>query len=62
MKVSKLDFNYRDICIFNIVKRVASGPSICHKIHPLSGISTTGKKGENVLKLKKKSEMHTNSR
>ena len=26
-------------------KRVASGPSICHQIHPLSAISTTGKKG-----------------
>ena len=35
-------------------KRVASGPSICHQIHPLSAISTTGKKGANVLKLKKK--------
>ena len=50
MKVSKLDFNYRDICIFNIVNhlmiRVASGPSICHQIHPLSAISTTGKKRE----------------
>ena len=33
-------------------KRVASGPSICHQIHPLSAISTTGKKGENVLKFK----------
>ena len=26
-------------------KRDASGPSICHQIHPLSAISTTGKKG-----------------
>ena len=26
-------------------KRVASDPSICHQIHPLSAISTTGKKG-----------------
>ena len=35
-------------------KRVASGPSICHQIHPLSAISTTGtKKGEDVLKFKK---------
>ena len=34
-------------------KRVAPEPSICHQIHPLSAISTTGKKGENVLKFKK---------
>ena len=35
-------------------KRVASGPSICHQIHPLSAISTTGKKkGKKVLKSKK---------
>ena len=33
-------------------KRVASGPSICHQMHPLSAISATGKKGENVLKFK----------
>ena len=35
-------------------KRVASDPSIkfCHQIHPLSAISTTGKKGKNVLKFK----------
>ena len=26
-------------------KRVASGPSICRQIHPLSAISTAGKKG-----------------
>ena len=62
MKVSKLDFNYRDICIFNTVYQLASGPSICHQIHPLSAISTTGKKkGENVL-ISKTSEMYINSR
>ena len=46
MKVSKLDFYYRDLCIFNIVNQLLPDPSICHQIHPLSAISTTGKKGE----------------
>ena len=42
-------------------KGVAPDPSICHQIHPLSAISTTGKKEENMLKFKT-SEMHINSR
>ena len=34
-------------------KRVASGPSICHQIHPLSAISTTVKKGRKRAKIQK---------
>ena len=33
-------------------KRGAPDPSISHQIHPLSAISTTGKKEENVLNSK----------
>ena len=33
-------------------KRVAPDPYKCHQIHPLTAISTTGKKVENVLKFK----------
>ena len=32
-------------------KRVASGQTICHQIHPLSAISTTGKKGRKRAKI-----------
>ena len=35
---------YRDLCIFNIVNQLIPDQSICHQIHPLSAISTTGKK------------------
>ena len=35
-------------------KRVASDPSICHKIHPLSAMSTTGKKKEKRAKIQKR--------
>ena len=34
-------------------KRVAPDPSICHQIHPLSAISTTGKKGGKRAKIQK---------
>ena len=43
-------------------KRVASGQSICHQIHPLSAISTTGKKREKTCLNSKTSEMYINSR
>ena len=33
--------------------RVASGPSICHQLHPLSAISTTGKKGRKLAYIQK---------
>ena len=39
-------------------KRVASGPSICHQMHPLSAISTTGKKREKTCLNSKTSEMY----
>ena len=55
MKVSKLDFNYRDMhiqyCKSTYDKRVASCQSINHQIHPLSAISTTGKKGRKRAKI-----------
>ena len=43
-------------------KRVAPDPSIYHQIHPLSAISTTGKKGGKRAKIQKTSKMHINSR
>ena len=57
MKVNKLDFYYRYLCILNIVNqlliRIAPDPSIFHEIHPLSAISTTGKKGEKRAEIQK---------
>ena len=58
MKVSKLDFNYRGICIFNIVNQFMirelhlAHLFVTRYIHYQRFLQLV-KKGENVLKLKK---------
>ena len=67
VKVSKLDFNYRDICIFNIVNQLMirelhlAHLFVTRYIH-YQQVSTTGKKREKMCLNSKNSEMHTNSR
>ena len=55
MKVSKLDFYFRDLCIFNIVNQLMIRElhltHRCHQTHPLSAISTTGKNGGGRAKI-----------
>ena len=45
-----MQFQY---CKSTYDKRVAPDPSICHQIHPLSAISTTGKEGRKRAKIRK---------